>query len=82
MQPEFGRTLGLIEPGHTASEAAEKLSQRPDGTALTSPPHNPERDPTAKSVSLSYPEPPAYFGELLDDAERLLDAYRDRVSYL
>jgi hypothetical protein len=72
MQPEFGRTLDVMEPGHTASEAAERISQAHEGKALTSPPHRPERDPIAKSVSLSYPEPPAYFGEVLDDAERLL----------
>lgn len=71
MQPEFSRTLEVIEPGHTASEAAERVSQTSDGKAGASPPPKPERDTIAK-VSLSYPEPPAYFGEALEDAERLL----------
>ena len=72
MQPEFSRTLAVIEPGRTASEAAERVSQTSDANAVASPPHKPERDTPAKRVSLSYPEPPAYFGEALEDAERLL----------
>jgi hypothetical protein len=72
MQPEFGRTLGVIGPGHTASEAAEKVSQAPDAKTLASPPHNPARDTLPKDASLSHPEPPAFFGEILEDAERLL----------
>ena len=72
MEPEFSRTLAVIEPGRTASEAAERVSQTSDANAVASPPHKPERDTPAKRVSLSYPEPPAYFGEALEDAERLL----------
>jgi hypothetical protein len=71
MQPEFSRTLDVIEPGRTASGAAERVSQTSDAKAVASPPHKPERDTIAKAF-LSYPEPPAYFGEALEDAERLL----------
>jgi hypothetical protein len=71
-QPEFSRTLNSIEPAATASGAAETVSQTPDAKAVAGPPHKPERDTIAKSVSATYPEPPAYFGEALEDAERLL----------
>jgi hypothetical protein len=78
MQPEFSRTLDVIEPGHTASEAAERVSQTSDAKAVASPPHKPERDTIAKGISVSYPEPPAYFGEALEDAERLLKYAAER----
>jgi hypothetical protein len=45
---------------------------------VASPPRKPERDTVAKGVSLSYPEPPAYFGEALEDAERLLKYAAER----
>jgi hypothetical protein len=77
MQPEF-RTLEVIEPGRTASEAAERVSQTCDAKPAASSPQRPERDTNGKSVLLNYPEPPAYFGEALEDAERLLKYAAER----
>jgi hypothetical protein len=67
MQPEFSRTPESIELGRTASSAA-----------VASSPDKPERDAIAKGVSAAYPEPPAYFGEALEDAERLLKYAAER----
>jgi hypothetical protein len=77
MQPEF-RTLEVIEPGRTASEAAERVSQTCDAKPAASSPQKPERDKIVNSVLLNYPEPPSYFGEALEDAERLLKYAAER----
>jgi hypothetical protein len=48
MQPEFSRTLEVIEPGPTAPETAERVSQTSDAKAVAGPPHKPERDTVHK----------------------------------
>jgi CheY-like chemotaxis protein len=77
MQSEF-RTLEVIEPGRTASEAAERVSQTCDTKPAASSPQKPERDTIVNSVLLNYPEPPGYFGQALEDAERLLKYAAER----
>jgi hypothetical protein len=78
MQPEFSRRLDVIEPGRTASDAPERVSQSSDANAVAAPPQKPDRDTKVEVVSLSYPEAPAYLGEALEDAERLLKYAAER----
>jgi hypothetical protein len=71
-QPELSRTIDPIASATAASGAAEAASQTRDGKAVAGPPDKPTNDTLTKGATATYPDPPAYFGEALADAERLL----------
>ena len=55
-----------------ASGAVGTASQTPDGKAVADPPYKTASDTSTTGATATYPDPPAYFGEALEDAERLL----------
>jgi hypothetical protein len=71
-QPEFKRTLDSVEPAIADSGAAGEISQTPDGKAAAGPSDKPASGTLTKGARATFLDPPAYFVEALEDAERLL----------
>ena len=71
-QPEFNGTLDPVESATAASAATKTASQSPDINAVAGPRGEEAHDTLSKGATTTYPEPPAYFGAAVEDAERLL----------
>jgi hypothetical protein len=71
-QPEINGTPAPPKPGTGASDATRRASQTPDSNTVAGSPDNPAHHASTESPPASFLTPPAYFGEALEDAERLL----------
>jgi hypothetical protein len=68
-QSETAAAIQSMEPATDISAGSKSGSRNPNISAVAS---GPSHDPRADGAGATYPNPPAYFDEALQDAERLL----------